>query len=67
MLARALVLDSRLLIVDRVFDSLGLNERESIIILLFSHERSWTVLYLTAHGTDHQGGSKSIPLKEVGA
>ncbi|MEL6547863.1 MAG: hypothetical protein AAFQ82_24770 [Myxococcota bacterium] len=65
LLARALVLDSRLLIVDRVFDSLGLKERESIIDLLFSDDRGWTVLYLTAHGTDHQGGSKRVPLKEV--
>ncbi len=63
--ARALVLQPRLLIVDRVFDSLGVKERETIIDRLFSDERPWTVLYLTAHGSDHQGGAERVPLKEV--
>lgn len=65
LLARAFVLEPRLLIVDRVFDSLGLRERESIIDRLFANELPWTVLYLTAHGHDHQGGSNRVPLKEV--
>ncbi|MEL6340747.1 MAG: hypothetical protein AAFQ65_12620, partial [Myxococcota bacterium] len=65
LLARALVLKPRLLIVDRVFDSLGVQERHAIIDELFSNRRPWTVLYLTAHGHDHQGDTKRGRLEEV--
>lgn len=65
LLARAFALRPRLLIVDRVFDALGVKERESIIEKLFGEEMPWTVLYLTAHGSDHYGGSKQEPLREV--
>lgn len=67
LLSRAFALRPRLLIVDRVFDALGVKERETIIEKLFAEEMPWTVLYLTAHGSDHYGGSKREPLREVAA
>lgn len=67
LLARAFALRPRLLVIDRVFDALGVREREAIIDRLFDDERSWTVLYLTAHGTDHYDERQRAPLREVAA
>lgn len=67
LLARSFVMKPRLLVIDRVFDSLALQERRRIIDQLFSEDRPWTVLYLTAHGHDHRGDTQRLSLKQVTA
>lgn len=52
LLARALAVAPRLLVVDRVFDTLRESERREIIGLLADPARPWTVVYITAHGSD---------------
>jgi ABC-type bacteriocin/lantibiotic exporter with double-glycine peptidase domain len=65
LLARALVLKPSLLVVDRVFDSLGVKERARVIDLLFEGDLPWTVLYITAHGGDSRFRRTQPTLEEV--